>query len=361
MAKLKPKSFESFDEGNYEVDSLEFFTTDSSGSPIFVTQDGKYGAYLVARYRTKLGSDDGPPGSIRPEQLPLLVHAFGGDVTRLPTGDMNQALSVAERLIRDADKLVRVTVRGEAGWIGNVAGMMIPEGEYLFKFSRITTRNREGEIDWRVNDFGVSASVELFVESSGDGTQNPFKGCPVTVYLNREPFAILRALTPTTVKGLLGDTDTELKLLDEMARTESKDNVIFGRVAIPKNGKRPRVIKHSLQSMKDGKPVPTSGPEGATISTEEDLEPAYIEHLYTAIAEAVEKTGGKAFDTAGKLTAAGKAWCKETLKPLCKEHKAPNKFDAMSQENVVDILGSLGRDDLIGKITGDSEDEDEDW
>ncbi len=52
MAKVQKSSYPVFEEGTYEICSLEFFTKDDKGSPIFVTQETKYGVRMVARYRT---------------------------------------------------------------------------------------------------------------------------------------------------------------------------------------------------------------------------------------------------------------------------------------------------------------------
>ena len=342
MAKMKPKTFETFEEGAYEANRIEFFTTDDNGEPIYVTQETKYGIRMVARYRTFYNEDEGPPGSIGPEDVALFAKAFGVDPKQLPADNL-QALSALERLIAKADKTVTINV-GDSGWIRYVQGMDLPEGAYLFKFVTINTRNENGDAAWREGDYGVFATVVLEVVNNADGSDSPYKGSGVTLWLKKESFSVLRALTPVIVDGMLGPEESELMRLDEMAG--EANNWIYGEVGTPPQGKKPKLLTYTLRSVAKG----SRGPSTAA-AVKEILEASYIEHLYTAIADGADG----AFNTDGSLSDAGKKWCGDNLRALCKEHEIPNSFDKMSEEHVLLLLKGLGRNDLIAKFEGDTE------
>ena len=345
MAKIAPKKYEVFEAGVYEINRVEFFTTDDSGDPIYITQETKYGIRMVARYRTYHNDDEGPPGSIGPEDLALFVKAFGVDPGQLPSDNL-QALSAAERLIASADKTVTVNV-GDSGWIRYIQGMSLPEGKYLFKYIDVNTRDENGEPAWREGDYGTFATVSLEVVKNADGSDSPYKGSGVTLWLRKEAFSVIRALAPVVVDGMLGPEETELVRLDQMA--VEADGWIYGEVGIPPNGKKPKLLAYTLLPVGKGRAAlaPTEA------NAEESLEAPYIEHLYTAIAEGVDG----AFTSDGGLSDAGKKWCGANLRELCKEYKIPNSFDKMSQEQVVILLNGIGRNDLAAKAAGEDEDE----
>lgn len=348
MTKLKKKTYETFEAGAYEINRVEFFTVDGNDDPIYVTQETKYGIRMVARYRTFHNDDEGPPGSIGPEDLALFVKAFGVDPGQLPSDNL-QALSAAERLISSADKTVTVNV-GDSGWIRYVQGMNLPEGKYLLKYVTINTRDENGEPAWREGEYGIFATVALEVVKNADGSASPYKGSGVTLWARKEAFAILRALAPVVVDGMLGPEESELARLDQMA-LESTIH-IYGEVGIPPNGKRPKLLPYTLRSVAKG--------QAAIIPTEvdvgEELEAPFLEHLYTAIGDGADG----AFTSDGSLSDAGKKWCGENLRGLCKEHSIPNSFNKMTEAHVLLLLKGLGRNDLIAKIGGDTED-DADW
>ena len=348
MAKMKPKTFEQFEAGSYEANRVVFFTTDDNGEPIYVTQETKYGIRMVARYRTFFNDDEGPPGSIGPEDVALFAKAFGVDPKQLPADNL-QALSALERLIAKADKTVTINV-GDSGWVRYVQGMNLPEGKYLFKYVTINTRDENGEPVWREGEYGTFTVIALEVIRNADGSDSPYKGSGVTLWARKEAFAIIRALAPVVADGMLGSEESELARLDQMALESNTD--IYGEVGIPPNGKRPKLLSYTLRAVAKGQ-VATAPTE---VNVEETLEASYLEHLYTAIADGADG----AFTSGGDLSDAGKKWCGENLRELCKEHSIPNSFDKMTEEHVLLLLKGLGRNDLIAKFSGDTEG-DADW
>jgi len=349
MAKMKPKSYETFEAGAYEANRIEWFTVDDNGEPIYVTQETKYGIRMVARYRTFYNEDEGPPGSIGPEDVALFAKAFGVDPKQLPADNL-QALSALERLIAKADKTVTINV-GDSGWVRYVQGMDLPEGKYLLKYVTINTRDEDGEPAWRVGDYGTFATVALEVVKNADGSESPYKGSGVTLWARKEAFAIIRALAPVVVNGMLGPEETELARLDQMAI--EADGWIYGEVGTPPQGKKPKLLAYTLRSVAKG----SAAVAPTEVNVEETLEAPYIEHLYTAINDGAD---GAAFTSDGSLSDAGKKWCGEHLRALCKEHSIPNSFDKMTEEHVLQLLKGLGRNDLIAKFEGDTEGE-ADW
>ena len=348
MAQIKKKSYTTFEEGSYEVNRVEFFSTDDNGDPIYITQETKYGIRMVARYRTFHNDDEGPPGSIGPEDLALFVKAFGVDPSQLPSDNL-QALSAAERLIASADKTVTVNV-SDSGWIRYVQGSNLPEGKYLLKYVTINTRDENGEPTWREGEYGIFATVALEVVSNADGSASPYKGSGVTLWARKEAFAIIRALAPVVVDGMLGPEESELARLDQIALESTTD--IYGEVGIPPNGKKPKLLPYTLRAVAKGRAAvaPTE------VNVEEPLEAPFLEYLYTAIGDGVDG----AFTSDGSLSDAGKKWCGENLRGPCKEHNIPNSFDKMTEEHVLLLLKELGRNDLIAKFEGDTEGE-ADW
>lgn len=353
MAKMTPKTFETFEAGAYEANRVEFFTVDDNGDPVYVTQETKYGIRMVARYRTFYNDDEGPPGSIGPEDVALFAKAFGVDPKQLPSDNL-QALAALERLIASADKTVTINV-GDSGWVRYVQGMDLPDGEYLFKYVAINTRNEEGEPTWREGEYGVFATVALEVVKNADGTDSPYKGSGITLWMRKESFAVLRALVPTIVEAMLGPEEGEVAQLAQLASQSS--HWIYGEYGLPPNAKRSKLLLYTLRSVEKGEAAISP----SSVDVEEELEAPFIEYLYTAIADGVaEHFQGSAFTSSGDLSEVGRGWCGEHLRALCKEHKIPNSFDKMTKTQVMLLLQGVDRQDLVDKMAGDGED-DGDW
>lgn len=348
MAKMQPTSkFETFEAGNYDVTGLEFFTRDDDG-PIYVMQEMKGQEQPTARYRTHdAEGNDGPPGSITPGQLSLLVHAFGVDPSRLPA-DPLQALAAAERLIDQAHQVVSVGV-GDTGWIRWVDGMWLPKGKYHFGFGEVR--------DWYTNEYGTFCNVSLRVLCNADGTPSPLEGCVVPTKVRRESFSVMRALAPKGMETFLGPEDDELIVLGALAA--ENEHPIYGEVGVPPNGTRPKILTYTLRSVREGEEIE---PTTATGTNEETEEP-HVEYLYQAISDGVRKNhpDASAFLPNGNLSGDGKAWCKANLTEVCKEHSIPRDITKVTEEQAVLMLEAVGRNDLVDKITGEEEDTGDQW
>jgi len=360
VAKVEYKTF---DVGTYEVAYLEFFTRDNDGLPIFVTQETKAGPMLLARYRTfDSNGEEMPPGSVQPEQLPLLVHAFGADPTQLPD-DRLCALQVAEQLIKEADKTVRVFVaEWSKGWISKIQGMRLPVGSYLFQFSHVSSREG-GKPAWQNGKYGENARIQLKVAFDGDGSPSLFTGCTETLWLNRQAFTVMRAIIPDVFNAMLGNEDEELAHLEEFA--SASKHYIWGEIS-EEGRESPRLVKETLRVVTS--PM-TSSPTSVSVAPaeinveDEEKEPEFIQYLYDAISSGVAQTqpGVGAFTATGALSDAGRAWCREHLGPIAKEHGLTNKFSNMTKDTVEAYLKGLGREDLVAKMNGNQVEEDAPW
>jgi len=327
MTKQKPVSnYETYEAGTYEENRIEWFTKDDSGNPIFVAD--KWGN-LVARYRTFHDEDEGPPGSVRPGELTLLVKAFGGDPSKIK--DPLEDLAVAEAEIANADKTVRVTV-GDTGWIRFVQGMALPPGEYTFSYEGLRPTDDDGNPKWMDGQFGMFSIVRLVV----DMPESSFNGAGIEVWINREPLNVLRSLIPSVYETLLGSVKDELKVLHQLA-TEDKAK-IYGEIE-PDDKGRDKLVKLSLRAMSPDEAVDT-GPAKAKP----------IECLYQAIANAVDEKiweDSEAFASPGKLSEVGKKWAKEVMAPICKKHNIPKRFEDMSDKQITTLLQELGKIDPV--------------
>lgn len=347
MGKVQPKKYTTFEAGSYEVNRIEFFTTDDNKDPIYVTQETKYGIRMVARYRTFHNDDEGPPGSIGPEDVALFVKAFGVDPAQLPSDNL-RALSAAEKLIAAADKTVSVNV-GDSGWIRYIEGMNLPDGKYLFKYVSINTRDEDGEATWREGDYGVFSTVALEVVKNADGTDSPYSGSGITLWMKKEAFAVLRALIPTVVEAMIGPEEREVAQLEQLA--SESNHWIYGEYGLPPNGKRSKLLAYTLRPVEKGK----AAIDPTEVDVEEELEAPFVEYLYTAIADGADG----AFTSDGSLSDAGKKWCSKHLRALCKEHKIPNSFDKMTKTQVMLLLQGVDRHDLVDKMMNDEEESDD--
>jgi len=340
VPKAKPTTYDKYDDGSYKMTDIEFFTKDNDGLPIYVTQEGKQGMRMVARYRTYIEENgdrmEGPPGSINRGQLPLLVQAFGGDPSQLPKDEL-KALVKAEQLIRESKKETTVVVRNGSGWINSVYDMSLPVGDYTFSYSGIPRKDEDGNPILSTTGFGTFLVVGLVV----DDPNSPFNGVPENVWVNWETLSILKALMPDNYNLFVGE---------DIARfTEMLGGKIRGTIENTEKG-RPKLNKSTLRAVTDDDVADTTG--------DPTLGP--IEHLYQCIADEHDKEpwrDSEAFDGVGTFSQLGKMWAKTKLAPLCKEHSIPKKFSQMDSTHIHKLLEELGRNDLA-KLMGDG---DEPW
>ena len=151
-----PSQYPTFEAGSvHEVTFKEWFPVDSEGIPYLVPQNRFGEQTLIIRYRTEIGEEDGPVGSIDPmRELPLFVQVFGGDPTELPElqiKNVGQALLIAGTLMKGT---ATVTVNDSGTWVGSIEGMTVPAGPYLFRWGRITSFNTEGRPSWIQGQYG---------------------------------------------------------------------------------------------------------------------------------------------------------------------------------------------------------------
>lgn len=335
MAKAQPQpKYETFDEGNYKMTSIEFFTKDNDGLPIYVTQESKAGMRMVARYRTSAVGEngetlEGPPGSINRGQLPLLVQAFGGDPSQLPKDEL-KALVKAEQLIALSNKETTVVV-GDSGWIRTVYDMDLPVGDYVFSYSEIPRKDENGKPILSTTKFGTFLITRLVI----DDATSPFHGVSQDVWINWETMYIIRALAPQMYEMFMGNGVTGLGEV-----IESNKAKMMGTVELTEKG-RPKLNKGSLRVVTEDDVIDTTGVPTL----------GHIEHLYQAIADDSEEPKpwreSNQFDGVGTFSALGKMWAKVKLAPLCKEHGIPKKFTQMDTNHIRKLLEELGRNDLV--------------
>ena len=105
MAQQPKSSFPTFETGTYEENGLTFFTVGSDGNPYYkVRADGSF----FCNYNTYNGEEQGPPGSVAPDGLPLLVHAFGGDPGQLPAIFLDNGDPNPDALVEDGWEVLEI-------------------------------------------------------------------------------------------------------------------------------------------------------------------------------------------------------------------------------------------------------------
>lgn len=326
---VEPKSkYTEFEDGTYEVNRIEFFTKDSDGDPVYVEQTRGDTIVLVARYRTYQDTEEGPPGSIEPYELPLLVAAFGGNVASLPSNDKLKALQVAQVEINNSDKLVDVYVRG--GWINSIKGFGLPTGDYIFEFVGGRTVDEDGNPTWYDGKFGTFSIIQLAVAME----DNPFNGSIQEVWLNREALGIINAIAPEAYQEVVN-------IAAIISNAKKEKGKIFGSIIEDDKG-RPKLDKSSLRPA-----------DVDTVVNVGEIKP--VEHLYQAIADGVDKKPWQestAFSSPGELADPGRVWAKQNLAPIFDEHGINRLFNKMTDDNIKTVLTELGRDDLARLVDG---------
>ena len=358
--------FEQYTDGKYPVKGLSLFTQDESGSPIFVAQSG---SRLVARYRTVLeDGGDGPPGSVDRGEVPLLVKAFGGDVSQLPPYNQpNRRLEVAQTLINESNKVITVTVSN--GWISDVPGMRIVPGYYQFRYVCIGTTNAMGEPSWRSGQYGPFVIVEMEIVGDAQGGPSPYDHVRVRSFLNYPLEVVDGGLQwQVTQSGAytaaswrfsefarkvagneffgIDDSDFENieNVMPELHDLAAANDVAYiGAVEKDKKGRS--VLRLGLLQPVGDMPEIVSVEE---VEEEEELESEAVQELYKMIEKLCPE---KAFDADGKLTPDAVSWWKEfsNIDPsdgeevvgigaLCQKHDIPRKFLDMDMSHVGIII-----------------------
>ena len=343
MPKVEPVAkYETFESATYPVNRVEFFSKDPQGNPIYKTMDWPSGQVLIAQYRSMYGEAEGPPGSVQPHELALLVKAFGGDPTRLGQ-DKLQNLKIAEQEIANADKVVNVFV-GNSGWIQSVPGMALPPGDYLWKFKGFQQRDEDGQPKWGMRNDREYALAQLEV----DMPDSPFNGVVMEGWVSKATVQILYAIAPTAMEGTFGPLEDFPMRVANIAKN---GGTILGQVGeTPKGWARletDTLRPGTMDDVSDTTGVPGLG---------------YIEHLYQAIADGVDKKPWQEsmafqspYNAKSPLADAGKAWAKANLAEHCKALGIPKEFGSMTEAHVTVLLNAVDRGDLAKLVGGNGE------
>lgn len=373
-----------YEDGDYTVVSIKWFDDDKhtdDGDPIFVPQDDE----LVARCRMLPdGEEDGPPFSVRPGEVLALARAFGVDVAKKEWPDVDKDSSrflvAVERATIKADKEVKVTVKG--GWVSYVPGMSLPrDEEFQLVYAGCFTKNDEGKLSWVDMTYGRSAILGFKVIGDLDGDKTPYNGYVQRVFVpygfSVDPddpsmptfesdekgtttaavtcYNLILAMCPDLLEiTKWNDPANIMPEWDFAARAECI--ILKGETVWSKKAGDVRMWANSIKARyKDkrafDKPEPKELEEelpSRDVEDEVKEESSLIDQLYKVITDEVAPK--KAFDSAGKLTKAGGAWCTKHIRPLLEDKKIKqNKLARLSDEEIRTILRETGHalDDLV--------------
>jgi len=363
-ADYEPKTeFDTFSDGDYNISGITWITTDDQGAPCFVPSKGM--APVVARYRSMIGEKDGPPGSVSPGEVSLLVRAFGCNPAKLPDRDRDPVafLIAARELVNNSGSTVKVTVSG--GWVSSVKGMDLPADSYfIFNFGGVSTKDDEGLPFARVGTYGRWFGVNLIVAGDIQQKPTPYDGVgtfvivPYGLTVNADGipsyevkedgqwtgsafqfYRFARAFAPGLEQADFGNVENVLPELDKLAR--DADVRAIGQVTRSRSG-RIGVNISSLQALDGDNPVvstPQAPKEELPVRNVEDeiAEVPSLQDIYSVI---TTLCGKPAFGN-GSLTAPGKAWCKENLKPFLSEKRWPARFTDWTDAQRTAVLAHL--------------------
>lgn len=366
--EYEPESqFDTFADGKHPVTGITWITNDEEGAPIFVANKGR--TPLVARYRSILESEEsGPPGSVSPAEVIMLVKAFGGDPSKLPDREVDPTafLMAARDQINNSDKVVSVTV--SSGWINHVPGMNLPPDKYFtFQYAGITTKNDEDQISWKEGQYGKWFGANLRVVGDLQLRSTPYDGYEqfvmvsygLTVNEQGTPEYATRvkegtsqkvwtsaavgfskfvaAFAPQIEQADFQDVHNILPELNELGLREQRRAV--GQVTRSKTG----FINVNISSLASIEEAPLPMPEDEDEKpAERDVEDEVKEtDTLGQIYDLIDTGAGKGAFSNGSLNAKGKQWCKEHLKPFLTEHGMKARMDAWTDEEQKKVLSFL--------------------
>ena len=367
----EPEERTSFSDGKYSINGIAWVSNDDSGAPIFKVRKNSTALYAIYRTVTVDGKD-GPPGSVSPAQVSVLVSAFGGDPDKLPDReeDPTAYLISARDMINSQNKVLEVTVQG--GWVQEIPGMSLPVNKYFtFELNRITTKNEQDELCWveSKQGYGPWFGVELVAVGSMNQKPTPYDGVTVwdivsyglTVSPEGDPTfetnangkwtsaavatdRFIAAFVPDVVNYEFSNPANILPEIWELYKRNRRRAV----TQVIKRGKSNRVgvnISGLVSTEDDGMVEPkqeeTKEAPARDVETETQ-EPASMAGVYDLISKGL---GQKAFDSAGNLNDAGKAWCKENLKPFLTEKHYPAAFSRWTPEMTNDVYAFLSQEE----------------
>ena len=183
--KPPENDFETFEDGEYKVIGLQWYSVDDKERPILVAQkDGR----LVGRAYMIIEDDvSGPPYSCELGQMGLLVQAFGGDVDKLPpVPEVSQAGKVTAYMEKVQElavgKTIEVTV--SKGWVNSVEGIQVPPGLYYYELEGFNPTNEDGEPILKAGEYGQFFFVLSRILAGEGGAETPWKGAVVRDLVN---------------------------------------------------------------------------------------------------------------------------------------------------------------------------------
>ncbi len=359
----RESEFTHFEDGVYTVGFDQWFPLDEQGLPYLVTQN-KFGEeVLVARYRTTVNGEEGPPGSIEPDiELLPLTKAFGGDPNELSSEkDIGRKLLKAQKMMTSTTK---VTVGN--GWIQNnsIEGVGVLEGFYYIRLVGITSRDESGAIGSIEGKYGPYMIGRVKI------TRGEYKGFTVPFFLDYPlvlgedgiPALPLRSDGELTAGSkrfrnfLLAfygpdygnfphqDCNDVSNIVPLLIKMMSERNLeALGRV-----GGRNQIDLNSLG--------PISEEEKALLEEESPLNNMQDSLRLMIITEVGNCENAKAFVDSGSwdLTPEGKKWAGEVLadgeQSIIKEYSLPRIFSEWSDSDIKRVLVALGYDDQGCKI-----------
>ena len=178
--------FATFDDGEYKVIGIQWYSVDEDERPILVAQkDGR----LVGRARTTLEDDsEGPPYSCELGQMGLLVKAFGGDITQLPpVPEVSQAGKVTAYMEKVQELAVGKIIEAVVvkGWIKALEGMRVPPGLYYYQLEGLGPVSKDsGEPYLEKGEHGQYFFVLSRIIAGEGGAETPWKGAIVRDLVN---------------------------------------------------------------------------------------------------------------------------------------------------------------------------------
>lgn len=175
------REYANFENGDYTVDGMNYFSVDEHGKPMLVEQAGK----MVARVRFTMGEEEGPPYSGTLGDMALLAVAFGADREQLPliptldkAGAVSAYLTQVAELVNASGKQVVVRVAGN--WVNSVEGAQVPPGMYYFRLVDIAPKDADGQPEWREGQFGRYYLLEFEILAGEGGADTPWRGARFT-------------------------------------------------------------------------------------------------------------------------------------------------------------------------------------
>ncbi len=370
---VKGSEYTVFEDGDYEVVFSEttptgqeiggWFPVDEQGLPSLVDQKQFGEITLVARFRTVINGDYGPPGSINPEhELLPLVRAFGGDPAGLKEEkNIGRRLLMAQRLMTGSTKL-----SVKKGWVQlhTVQGMGIPKAGYYLRLSRITSTTPAGELGPMEHKNGPLVVGKMKI------SRGQYKGTEVTFFMGY-PLVIMDVTddegnvildtdgNPEQIPALKQKSDGALNIASVRFKNyllgfygpdygnfphQKSDDIenlmpLLTKMMLARNLESFGFVTDNRVDLNSFGPVPDgeqeeisffSGPQNA------------LRRVITDEVVRLKEAGAWVNDDNWDLTSEGKSWAGEFLVGILNEFDLPRIFEEWSGEDIEKVLKALG-------------------